>query len=218
VFRACADEDSSGRSPGPSPDKKRANVAVTAVRFSRLGTLELLCWYHHRDDAKTRAAQPEHRDWRTTRSFVGAPGPDARTQHVCGKPRLLQHARFARIRRPTRPIQDRARMSRGRRMIALVTISLVTLVAFVGSAHAAVPLNCGGFDERTATDKLPRPGVVARIDLGADIFGYFESTIDNAGHLEPSSSRASTHRSPSWRRGRTGPAAPVPRSRAMPGQ
>jgi ribosomal protein L24E len=76
-------------------------------------------------------------------------------------------------------------MSRGRRITVLVTISLVAVVAFVGSAQAVVPLNCGGFDERTATDKLPRPGVVTRVDFGFDTVAYFEYTIDNDGHLEP---------------------------------
>ena len=77
-------------------------------------------------------------------------------------------------------------MQRGRRLIVILTMLLLPSVTGSGPARAAVSLNCGGFDERTATDKLPRPGVVTKTDLGfGGLTFYSEYTIDNAGHLEP---------------------------------
>lgn len=51
-------------------------------------------------------------------------------------------------------------------------------------AHATVSLNCDGFDARSPSDKLPRPGVVVREDLGFGLVVYQLSTIDSDGRLD----------------------------------
>jgi hypothetical protein len=60
----------------------------------------------------------------------------------------------------------------------------VASVLGLHGARAVVPLNCGGFDERSATDKLPRPGVIATTDFGDGEVNYSEYTIDEGNHLE----------------------------------
>lgn len=68
---------------------------------------------------------------------------------------------------------------------AAVTASLIALtVAAIPAtgASAEVVLSCPGGDSRTATDKLPRPGVIVT-DASSSPTAYYTLTVNNAGNL-----------------------------------
>ncbi|MBE7191630.1 MAG: hypothetical protein INR66_04015 [Gordonia polyisoprenivorans] len=83
---------------------------------------------------------------------------------------------------PVRLRSDRCRTAAIVGALALVAC-LVPALQPTGSAHADVTLNCNGNDQRSAVDKLPRPGVII-VDHEDDGTYYLPATIDDDGTLD----------------------------------